>query len=101
MKMDQQPGNIVTQFFAWLATIAAALGWSTQDLVYFVFGAIGVIISLASFINGRIDARAARREDQRRTQIMEEYIAEVKQKPVQQRPSAVEVISEAAAKAEA
>lgn len=101
MKMDQQPGNIVTQFFAWLATIAAALGWSTQDLVYFVFGAIGVIISLASFINGRIDARAARREDQRRTQIMEEYITEVKQKPVQQRPSAIEVISEAAAKAEA
>ncbi|MBD8168658.1 hypothetical protein [Erwinia persicina] len=101
MKMDQQPGNIVTQFFAWLATIAAALGWSTQDLVYFVFGAIGVIISLASFINGRIDARAARREDQRRTQIMEEYISEVKQKPVQQRPSAIEVISEAAAKAEA
>ncbi len=101
MKMDQQPGNIVTQFFAWLATIAAALGWSTQDLVYFVFGAIGVIISLASFINGRIDARAARREDKRRTQIMEEYISEVKQKPVQQRPSAIEVISEAAAKAEA
>lgn len=101
MKMDQQPGNIVTQFFAWLATIAGVLGWTTQDLVYFVFGFIGVVISLASFINSRIDARAARREDQRRTQIMEEYIADVKTKPVQERPSAVEVISEAAAKAEA
>jgi len=44
MKMNQQSGNIVTQFFAWLATIAAALGWTTQDFVYFIFGAIGVVI---------------------------------------------------------
>lgn len=101
MKMEQQPGNIVTQFFAWLATIAGVLGWTTQDLVYFIFGFIGVVISLASYINGRIDARAARREDQRRTKIMEDYIADVKQKPLEDRPSAVEVISEAANKAEA
>ncbi|KYP85850.1 hypothetical protein WB66_05225 [bacteria symbiont BFo1 of Frankliniella occidentalis] len=81
--------------------MAGVLGWTTQDLVYFIFGFIGVVISLASYINGRIDARAARREDQRRTKIMEDYIADVKQKPLAERPSAVEVISEAADKAEA
>lgn len=101
MKMDQQPGNIVTQFFAWLGIIASGLGWSTQELIYFIFGAVGLVISLASYINGRIDARAARREDERRTRIMEDYIRDVQQKPLEQRPSAVEVISEAAAKAEA
>ncbi|KYP85574.1 hypothetical protein WB66_06510 [bacteria symbiont BFo1 of Frankliniella occidentalis] len=81
--------------------MAGVLGWTTQDLVYFIFGFIGVVISLASYINGRIDARAARREDQRRTRIMEDYIADVKKKPLEDRPSAVEVISEAADKAEA
>jgi len=101
MKMEQQPGNIVTQFFAWLATIAAALGWTTQDLVYFIFGGIGVFISLASFISGRIDAAAKRREEARRTQIIEDYIHDVQKKTAEQRPSAVEVISEAVAKSEA
>lgn len=101
MKMEQQPGNIVTQFFAWLATIAAALGWTTQDLVYFIFGAIGVVISVISFVMNRLDARAKRREEARRTQIIEDYINDVQQKPSEQRPSAVEVISEAVSKAEA
>lgn len=101
MKMEQQPGNIVTQFFAWLATIAAALGWTTQDLVYFIFGAIGVVISVISFVMNRLDARAKRREEARRTQIIEDYIHDVQQKPAEQRPSAVEVISEAVSKAEA
>jgi hypothetical protein len=27
MKMNDQPGNIVTQFFAWLATLPLVLGW--------------------------------------------------------------------------
>ncbi|KQN63645.1 hypothetical protein [Erwinia sp. Leaf53] len=101
MKMEQQPGNVVTQFFAWLAAIAAALGWTTQDLVYFIFGAIGVVISIASYINSRMDARAAKLEARRRTKIIEDYIHDVQQKPVNERPSAVEVISEAVAKSEA
>ena len=54
MKMNDQPGNIVTQFFAWLGVIASGLGLSTQDVVYMLFGLIGVAISVASFCYGRL-----------------------------------------------
>lgn len=76
MKMDQQPGNIVTQFFAWLAAVAAWLGIATNDLVYMIFGLIGVVISVASYVNGRLDARKARRQDEERTRLLAEYLAE-------------------------
>ncbi|MCU5772844.1 hypothetical protein N5923_06535 [Erwiniaceae bacterium BAC15a-03b] len=100
-KMNAHSGNIVTQFFAWLATLAAALGWTTQDLAYFIFGAFGVAISLASYISGRIDARAKRREDTRRTQLIENYIREAQEKPCEQRSGAIAVISDAMTKTEA
>lgn len=74
MRMDQQSSNIVTQFFAWLAAIASAAGISTQDLIYIAFGAIGVIVSILSFVLGRIDARAKRRQDTRRTALYENYL---------------------------
>lgn len=54
MKMNDS-GNIFTQFFAWVGTLAAALGFTTQDVIYMLFGAVGLLISLASYINGRID----------------------------------------------
>lgn len=49
MKMNDS-GNIFTQFFAWVGTFAAALGFTTQDVVYMFFGAVGLLISLASYI---------------------------------------------------
>lgn len=100
MKMNQQSGNIVTQFFAWLATIAAALGWTTQDFVYFIFGAIGVVISLLSFVLGRIDARYKKREEAKRTKIIEDIANEARKFPLQERHSAIKVLSDAAAKAD-
>lgn len=100
MKMNQQSGNIVTQFFAWLATIAAALGWTTQDFVYFIFGAIGVVISLLSFVLGRIDARYKKREEAKRTKIIEDMANEAKKVPLEERHSAIKVLSDAAAKAD-
>ena len=48
MKMNNQNENIVTHFFAWLAAVASMLGITTQDMVYILFGFIGVVISLAS-----------------------------------------------------
>ncbi|MGF2656476.1 hypothetical protein ACQUWL_29085 [Serratia marcescens] len=75
MKMnDQQPVNIVTQFFAWLAAIASAAGITTQDLIYIAFGAIGVLVSVLSFVLGRIDARAKRKQEERRTALYEGYL---------------------------
>ena len=71
---DQQPVNIVTQFFAWLAAIASAAGLTTQDLIYIAFGAIGVLISLLSFVLGRIDARAKRKQEERRTNLYANYL---------------------------
>jgi hypothetical protein len=46
--MNDQSGNVITQFFAWLAAVSAALGFSTQDMVFMFFGLIGVLLSLAS-----------------------------------------------------
>ncbi|MFS7186060.1 hypothetical protein AB6848_11365 [Serratia proteamaculans] len=71
---DQQPVNIVTQFFAWLAAIASAAGITTQDLIYIAFGAIGVLVSVLSFALGRIDARAKRKQDERRTDLYAKYL---------------------------
>ncbi|MEI7143264.1 hypothetical protein WCT84_06700 [Pectobacterium brasiliense] len=98
--MDQQPG-IVTQFFAWLAAIASALGWTTQDVIYIAFGAIGVIISIVSFIYGRFDANKKRREEEKRTRLLQNYLDEAKNKPADSRPSAVEVVAEALRKVDA
>lgn len=95
MKMSDQPGNIVTQFFAWLATIAAGLGLATQDVVYMIFGLIGVIISLASYVNGRLDARRRRKEDEMRTTMIRDYLKGVAEKPHDERPAAVEVAVQA------
>ncbi|MEC5321106.1 hypothetical protein VSX61_19560 [Brenneria populi subsp. brevivirga] len=80
--MNQQPGNIVTQFFAWLAAIASAAGITTQDLIYIAFGAIGVIISITSFVLGRIDARNKRMQEERRTAAYERYIEVRSKRPL-------------------
>lgn len=64
MKMNDS-GNIFTQFFAWVGTFAAALGFTTQDVVYMFFGAVGLLISLASYINGRVSGQPYRGTDGR------------------------------------
>ncbi|CAH1457632.1 hypothetical protein SLP60_000686 [Klebsiella pneumoniae] len=94
MKMNNQNENIVTHFFAWLAAVASMLGITTQDMVYILFGFIGVVISLASFVLGRMDARKERNEDSKRTQLLADYLLGVQQKPVRERPSSAEVITE-------
>ncbi|HBQ6506604.1 TPA: hypothetical protein L8N41_002751 [Klebsiella variicola subsp. variicola] len=94
MKMNNQNENIVTHFFAWLAAVASMLGITTQDMVYILFGFIGVVISLASFVLGRMDARKERNEDSKRTQLLADYLHGVQQKPVRERPSSAEVITE-------
>ena len=87
MKMNDHPGNIVTQFFVWLATI----GLATQDVVYMAFGLIGVFISLASYVNSLIDARRRRKQDEKRTQMLSNFLDEVKDKPHSERSAAVQV----------
>ncbi|AUY01237.1 hypothetical protein [Escherichia coli] len=68
MKMNNQNENIVTHFFAWLAAVASMLG--------------------------RMDARKERNEDSKRTQLLADYLHGVQQKPVRERPSSAEVITE-------
>ena len=72
--MNEQPNNVVTQLFAWLAAIASAAGITTQDLIFIVFGAIGVVISVLSFVLGRIDSRAKRKQEERRTALYADYL---------------------------
>ncbi|MDR7942232.1 hypothetical protein RIU82_20085 [Enterobacter soli] len=98
MKMNDS-GNIFTQFFAWLGTLAAALGFTTQDVVYMFFGAVGLLISLASFVYGRFDAHRKRKEDEKRTDMIREYLEGVKDKPLEERPAAVSLVSDALQKA--
>lgn len=99
MRMNDHSGNIFTQLFAWLGTIAAALGFTTQDMIYMFFGAVGLLISLASFINGRIDARRRRKEDEKRTAMIKAYLEEVSDKPIEERLAAVNVVADVLAKA--
>lgn len=100
MKMDQGTGNVVTQFFAWFAAFAAACGFTTQDMVYMIFGLIGVLISLASYVSGRLDARKIRKENEKRTRIISDYLDDARAKPAHETPAAAKVISEALLKAE-
>ncbi|CNE50565.1 TPA: hypothetical protein PXL45_000355 [Yersinia enterocolitica] len=101
MKMEQQTGSVFTQLFAWLAAFSATLGVTTQDFIYFVFGLIGIVLSAASFIYGRVDANRKQREEEKRTQLIETYLVDTKNKPTEKRPAAVEVITEALKKVEA
>lgn len=71
---DQQATNFITRVFGVLATIASALGISTQELVYMIFAAVGAIVTVLSFLMGRIDARAKRRQEERRTDLYEQYL---------------------------
>jgi len=98
MKMNDS-GNIFTQFFAWLGTLAAALGFTTQDVVYMFFGAVGLLISLISYVNGRIDARRKRKEDEKRTAMIRDYLDGVSHKPLKDRPAAISLVADAINKA--
>ncbi|AHM74528.2 MULTISPECIES: hypothetical protein [Yersinia] len=101
MKMEQQSGNILTQVFAWITAISATLGVTTQDFIYFLFGLIGLVLSIASFIYSRFDANRKQKEEERRTLLIERYLVDTKNKPADKRPTAVEVIGEALKKVEA
>ena len=94
MKMNDS-GNIFTQFFAWLGTLAAALGFTTQDIIYMIFGAVGLLISLASYISGRVDAHRKRKEDEKRTKMVDDYLNGVKDKPLNERADLAKVVVEA------
>ncbi|EQC1554429.1 hypothetical protein ACY2PI_000640 [Citrobacter amalonaticus] len=99
MRMNDHSGNIFTQFFAWVGTLAAALGFTTQDVVYMFFGAVGLLISLISYVNGRIDARRKHKEDEKRTAMIRDYLDGISDKPIAERPAAVSVVAEAITKA--
>jgi len=98
MKMNDS-GNIFTQIFAWVGALAGALGFTTQDMVYMFFGALGLIISLASYVNGRIDARRKRKEDEKRTALIQGYLEGIEHKPVGERPTTVSLVADALRKA--
>ena len=59
------------------------------------FGLIGVLLSLASFISGRLDARKLHKEDQRRTQLLEKYFDDARKLPPADRPASVKVVTDA------
>lgn len=99
MRMNDYSGNIFTQFFAWLAALASVIGFTTQDLVFMFFGAVGLIISLISYVNGRIDARRKRKEDEKRTALIRDYLDGISDKPIAERPAAVCVVADALTKA--
>lgn len=67
-------GNIFTHFFAWVGTFFALSGLTTQDVIYIIFSAAGLLISLLSFIRGCRDARLRREEDKKRTRLIRHYL---------------------------
>ncbi|WP_318591533.1 hypothetical protein [Enterobacter kobei] len=68
-------------------------------MVYMFFGAVGLIISLVSYVNGRLDARRRRKEDEKRTKMIRDYLDGVSDKPKSERPAAVSVVADALTKA--
>lgn len=94
-RMNDQSGSVITQFFAWLAALSSALGLTTQDMVFMFFGLIGVLLSLASYISGRIDASKLHREDQRRTELLEKYFDDARKLPPEGRPASIQVVTDA------
>jgi len=55
---------------------------------------------LLSFVLGRIDARYKKREEAKRTKIIEDMANEARKVPLEERHSAIKVLSDAAAKAD-
>ncbi|WP_213715724.1 hypothetical protein [Cedecea lapagei] len=94
MRMNDQTPNAVTQLFAWIAAFASAVGITTQDVVYMIFGLVGVIVSLASFFSGRLDARRFRLQDEKRTELLEKYLEDIHHLPPEQRPTSAQVVAE-------
>ncbi|WP_455425422.1 hypothetical protein [Dryocola sp. LX212] len=92
--MNDHPVNLVTQAFAWLAALAAGLGITTQDVAYMIFGLAGVAISLASYISGRVDAHRRQKEEEKRTLILQDCLASLKNINVAERAEAVSAVSE-------
>lgn len=97
--MNNQSGGFITQFFAWFATIASAAGITTQDVFFILFGFFGLVISVASFVFGRLDARKKRQQEEERTRMLDAYLDGNSHRPVTERPAAVRVISDALQKA--
>lgn len=97
--MNDQPANLVTQSFAWLAALAAGLGITTQDMVYMIFGRLSVLISLASWLGGRLDARRQRLEDQKRTRILQTLVDDLQNRNRAEQIEIVRAVSEVLKKA--
>jgi len=93
-RMNDQSGNAITQLFAWIAAFAAAVGFSTQDVVYMIFGLMGVLISFGTFICGRVDAHNEKKEREKRTALFEKYLEQIASMPPEQRSASIEIISE-------
>ncbi|MFT8211565.1 MAG: hypothetical protein ACMZI0_15120 [Symbiopectobacterium sp.] len=78
--MNDQPSNGITQLFAWIAGVASAAGIATQDMIYIFFGAVGAVgavgaaVSVFSLVRGRVDAYRNRKEEERRTQLLADYL---------------------------
>ena len=50
-------------------------------------------------MNGRIDARRKRKEDEKRTAMIRDYLDGISDKPIAERPAAVSVVADALTKA--
>jgi len=98
MRMNDHSGNISRSFrVGW--NPRGSIGFTTQDMVYMFFGAVGLLISLISYVNGRIDARRKRKEDEKRTAMIRDYLDGISDKPIAERPAAVSVVADALTKA--
>jgi hypothetical protein len=72
--MNDGSGNLVTHTAAGVTAIAAALGISTQDMIYLIVSILGLIISIASFACKRADSHKYLLEDKKRTDVFESFI---------------------------
>lgn len=95
--------DLLTRLFGGFTAVAAVLGISTQDLAYIVFGFIGMLCTVASFVcqswNEHKKTRANEREERARTEIIREYIEEARRLHTENHSAALDVVEEATKRA--
>lgn len=87
-----------THLFAFFAGLSSALGITTQDLIYLLFAAAGLGLSIGSFIFTRRDQRRRLAEEERRTQLLEMLVHDALQKPAEERKASLTYLSDFASK---
>ncbi|WP_270840447.1 hypothetical protein [Enterobacter kobei] len=79
----------------WSSMLAAFSLLSLQDYVFIIGALVSAFFTIKTYYAKRKEERQRLEEEQKRTQLLAQYLADVGQKPHSDRPAAAEVVTEA------